>query len=145
MREEKYNILGEKLSGQYTDVETLLDKINKQIESGTLQVSNDSILSPMKCLNWSLTYKIYDCLYEHGSLTPTEIDSIINDRPPGIINHALELMSLIGITKPVTHENLTSGDLPRKGLSILPILHEHKKWELTESIREEKESKRTSD
>ena len=136
MKEQKRNILGEVMTGKYTDVDTLLDKVNSLIKSAAIKVNNDTILSPMYCLQWGITYKIYDCLQEHGSLTPVEIDSLINDKPPGIINHTLEFMSLIGITKPVNHENLTSADLPRKGLSILPILHEQKKWGLTEYIRE---------
>ena len=137
MNEQKRNILGEVMTGRHTDVDTLLDKVNNLIESGRITVSYDPILpSPMDCLQWGLTYKIYDCLYEHGSLTASEIDSLINDQPPGVINHALEYMSDIGITKPVNHENLTSGDVPRKGLSILPILHERKQWELTEYIKE---------
>ena len=44
-------------------------------------------------------------------------------------------MSLIGITKPVSHENLTASDVPRQGVSILSTLFEEKKWELTEYIR----------
>ena len=136
MKEPKRNLLGEVMAGKYTDVDTLLDKVNNLIESGQITDSNDRFLSPVYCLHWSLTYKIYDCLYEHGSLTSTEIDSLINDKPPGIIHHALELMSLIGIAKPVNHKELTSADLPHRGLSILPILYEQKKWELTEYIRE---------
>lgn len=137
MNQPKHNILGEIMAGKYTDVDTLLDKVNNLIESGEITVSNDPILpSPMDCLQWRLTYKIYDCLYEHGSLTPVEIDSLINDSPPGIIDHTLEFMSLIGITKPVNYENLTPRDVPRQGLSVLTILFEQKKWKLTEYIKE---------
>lgn len=137
MRERKYNLLGERLWGQYTDADILLEKVNSKIRAGTIQVSNDAFLpSPMNCLQWGITYKIYDCLYANGPLTASEIDSLINDKPPGVINHTLEYMNHLDITKPVNHENLTSRDVPHKGLSILPILHEVKKWELTESIRE---------
>ena len=52
-----------------------------------------------------------------------------------MIAHILEHMSLIGITKPVNHENLTSGDV-LLGERSAHILYEVKKWELTESIRE---------
>ena len=86
MNTPKRNILGAALAGKYTDVEILLDKINKLIESGKIQLTNDlSFLSPMNCLQWGITYKIYDCLFEHGSLTPVDIDSLINDSPPGIL------------------------------------------------------------
>ncbi len=79
MQEQKKRLLGEMLSGKYTDEETLSKKINSQIEAGTIQVSNDPLLpSPMECLNWGLTYKIYDCLYENQSLTPAEIASRID-------------------------------------------------------------------
>ena len=135
MREQKHNFFGEKLSGQYTDVETLLDKINRQIKSGAIQVSNDPHLSPMKCLNWGITYQIYDCLYEHGALTPAEIYSLTRYRDPNMIAHILEYMSLIGITKPINHENITYRDV-LYGEASAHILYEQKKWELTESIRE---------
>ena len=80
MKETKRNILGQVMAGKYTDVDTLLDKVNNLIQTGEITVSNDPILpSPMDCLQWGLTYKIYDCLYEHESLTPVEIDSLIND------------------------------------------------------------------
>ena len=136
MREQKVVLLDEKLSGKYIDADTLLEKINYQIKSGAIQVSNVPLaLSPMACLNWSLTYKIYDCLYDNEPLTPAEIVSLINfEKPEGIINHTLEHMSRIGITRPINHENLTSADIPIKGLSILRILHQVKKWELTEAI-----------
>ena len=137
MKETKRNILGQVMAGKYTDVDTLLDKVNNLIQTGEITVSNDPILpSPMNCLQWGLTYKIYDCLYEHESLTPVEIDSLINDSPPGIIDHTLELMRLIGITKPVNYENLTPRDVQRKGFSVLTILFEQKKWKLTEYIKE---------
>ena len=134
--EKRRNILGEVMAGKYTDIDTLLDKVNNLIESEQITVSNDSILpSPMHCLQWGLTYKIYDCLYEHGSLTPVEIDSLIRYGDPDTVTHALERMGDIGITKPVNLENLTRDDLPSKGFDILPILHKKKKWELTEYIR----------
>ena len=136
MNEQKRNLLGEVMAGDYTDVDTLLDKVNKLIESGQITVSNDPTLSPMHCLQWALTYKIYDCLHVHGSSTPAEIYSHINDSNPGTIGHALELMSLIGITQPVSYENLTRADLPIKGLDLLQTLHERKQWELTTYIRE---------
>ena len=86
-------------------------------------------------MNWNLTYQIYDCLYVQGSLTPAEIDSLIRYGDPDTVTHALERMCDIGITKPVNLENLTRADLPSKGLDILPILHNEKKWQLTEYIR----------
>lgn len=137
MNKQKRNLLGEVMAGKYTDVDTLLDKVNNLIESRQIAVDNDSILpSPMNCLQWGLTYKIYDCLYEHGSLTPAEIHSHINDSNPGTISHTLERMNFIGITQPVNYESLTRADLPIKGLDLLETLHERKKWELTEYIRE---------
>lgn len=136
MRKEKRNILGEVLAGKHTDVDILLEKVNSKIESGEIQVVSGPLLqSPMDCLNWNLTYQIYDCLYVHGSLTPAEIDSLIRYGDPDTVTHALERMCDIGITKPVNLENLTRDDLPSKGFGILPILHKKKKWELTEYIR----------
>lgn len=137
MNEQKRNILGEVMAGDHTDVDTLLDKVNNLIDSGQITVSNDSILpSPMNCLQWGLTYKIYDCLYEHGSLTPAEIHSIIKDSNPDTIGHTLERMNFIGITRSVNYADLTRDDLPIKGLALRQTLHERKKWELTEYIRE---------
>lgn len=141
MQEQKKRLLGEMLSGKYTDEETLSKKVNSQIEAGTIQVNNDPLLpSPMACLNWGLTYKIYDCLYENQSLTPAEIAARIDYaqqiyEKEFIVNHTLEHMSEVGITRPLNHENLTSADIPFKGLSISPILYQVKKWELTESIK----------
>lgn len=141
MQEQKKKLHGEMLSGKYADVETLLKKVNSQIEAGTIQVSNDPLLpSPMECLKWGLTYKIYDCLYENQSLTPAEIAARIDYaqqiyEKEFIVNHTLEHMSEVGITRPLNHENLTSADIPFKGLSISPILYQVKKWELTESIK----------
>ena len=137
MKEQKHIIFGEKLSGKYIDADTLSEKINRQIKSGAIQVSNAPLaLSPKACLNWNLTYKIYDCLYDNEPLTPAEIVSLIGyEKPEGIVNHTLERMSDIGITRPINHENLTSADIPIKGLSILRILHQVKKWELTEAIK----------
>ena len=136
MNEPKRNILGAILAGKYTDVETLLDKVNNLIKSGVITVKKDPLLSPMKCLEKGLTYKIYDCLFEHGSLTPAEIHSVIKDSNPDTIGHTLERMSLIGITQPVNYESLTRADLPIKGLDLRQTLHERKKWELTEYIKE---------
>ena len=95
MRKQKRNSLGEKLSGKYIDADTLSDKINRQIKSGAIQVSNAPLtLSPMACLNLSLTYKIYDCLYDNEPLTPAEIVSLIGyEKPEGIVTHTLERMS----------------------------------------------------
>lgn len=136
MRTEKRNILGEVLAGKHTDFDTLSEKVNSKIESGEIQVVSGPLLqSSMDCLNWNLTYQIYDCLYVHGSLTPAEIDSLIRYKEPDMVTYILERMCDIGITKPVNLENLTRADLPRKGLDILPILHNQKKWELTEYIR----------
>ena len=135
--EKRRNILGEVMAGKYTDLDTLLDKVNKLIELGQITVSNDSILpSPMNCLQWGLTYKIYDCLHVHGSLTPAEIHSQINESDPDTIGHTLERMGDLGITQPVNYEDLTRADLPTQGFSILPTLNEQKQWELTEYIRE---------
>ena len=141
MQEQKKRLLDEMLSGKYTDEDTLSKKVNSQIEAGTIQVSNDPLLpSPMACLNWGLTYKIYDCLYENQTLTPAEIAARIDYaqqiyEKEFIVNHTLEHMSQIGITRSLNHENLTSADMPFKGLSISPILYQVKKWELTESIK----------
>ena len=135
MQEQKLNILREKLSGKYTDADTLYEKINKQIESGAIKVDT-APLSPMYCLTWDITYKIYDCLYENEPLTPAEIVPLVNhEKPEAIVNHTLECMGDIGITKPINHENLTSADRPKEGLSILSILHQIKKWTLTEYIK----------
>ena len=135
--EKRRNILGEVMAGKFTDIDTLLDKVNNLIELGQITVNNDSILpSPMHCLQWGLTYKIYDCLYEHGSLTPAEIHSVIKDSDPDTIGHTLERMNFVGITKPVNYADLTRADLPSKGLGILPTLNEQKQWELTKYIRE---------
>ena len=140
MQERKQNLLGEMLSGKHTNADTLLEKVNSQIEAGTIQVSNEPLLqSPMACLNWGLTYKIYDCLYENQPLTPAEITSRIDYErriyeEEVIVNHTLECMSEIGITRPLNHENLTSAVIPIKGKSIFPILYQVKKWELTEHI-----------
>ena len=135
--EKRRNILGEVMAGKFTDIDTLLDKVNNLIELGEITVSNDPILpSPMHCLQWGLTYKIYDCLYEHGSLTPAGIHSIIKDSDPDTISHTLERMNFVGITKPVNYADLTRADLPSKGLDILPTLNEQKQWELTKYIRE---------
>ena len=134
--EKRRNILGEVMAGDSTDIDTLLEKVNNLIESGQITVGNDRFLSPMHCLQWGLTYKIYDCLYEHGSLTPAEIHSIIKDSDPDTIGHTLERMSLIGITQPVNYADLTRADLPIRGLDLLQTLNERKKWELTEYIRE---------
>ena len=136
MKEPKRDTLGRVLAGEYTDFEKLSGKVNNLIESGVIQISDDPILSPKRHLEQTITYKIYDRLYEHGSLTPAEIHLYINDIDPGTISHYLERISLIGITKPVNHENLTFKDVPHRGLDILPILYERKKWELTEYIRE---------
>ncbi len=141
MQEQKKRLLGEMLSGKYIDKETLSKKVNSQIEAGTIQVSNDPLLpSPMACLNWGLTYKIYDCLYENQSLTPAEIAARIDYaqqiyEKEFIVNHTLEHMSEVDITRPLNHENLTSADIPFKGLSISPILYQVKTWKLTEYIR----------
>ena len=136
MRAERRNILGEVLAGEHTDFDTLSEKVNSKIESGEIQVVSGSLLqSSMDCLNWNLTYQIYDCLYVQGSLTPAEIDSLIRYGDPDMVTYALERMCDIGITKPVNLENLTRADLPSKGLDILPILHNQKKWQLTEYIR----------
>ena len=134
--EKRHNILGEVMAGKYTDIDTLLDKVNNLIESGQITVSNDPTLTPMHCLQWGLTYEIYDCLYEHGSLTPAEIHSQINESDPGTIGYTLERMGLIGITQPVNYADLTRADLPIRGLDLLQTLNERKKWELTEYIRE---------
>ena len=134
--EKRRNILGEVMAGRYTDIDTLLEKVKKLIELGQITVSNDRTLTPMHCLQWGLTYKIYDCLYEHGSLTPAEIHSHINDSDPDTIGHTLERMNLIGITQPVNYTDLTRADLPTKGLDILQTLNEQKQWELTEYIKE---------
>lgn len=130
--------LGGKPSGQYTNYDTLSNKVESLIQAGIIQSEEIPLLPSLKaCLNWDIIYQIYDCLYVHGALTATEIGSMLSiHRPPGIINHTLKNMSHIGITKPVNYENLTSADVPRKRLSILPILHKLKKWELTASIRE---------
>ncbi len=136
MKKQKRNLLGEAMAGKYTDVDTLLNKINSKIESGEIQVSKDPTHSPMKCLQWGLTYKIYDCLYEHGPLTPADIYSYINESNPATIGHTLERMNLIGITTPINYKDLTRDDLPIKGLHIQTTLYERKKWELTEYIRE---------
>ena len=141
MQEQEKNLLGEMLSGKYTDMEILLEKVDSQIEAGTIQVSNDPLLpSPKACLNWGLTYKIYDCLYENQPLTPAEIASRIDYErqmyeEEVIVNHTLEHMNEIGITRPLNHENLTSAVIPIKGESISPILYQVKKWELTEYIK----------
>ena len=140
MKEQKHNLLGEKLSGKYTDVDTLLDKVNNQIKSGKIQVDKDPLQSPMVCLNWGLTYKIYDCLYVNEPLTPAQIASLVDYEKKVyekevIVNHTLEHMNRIGITKPINHENLTSADVPIRGFSISPILYQVKKWELTESMK----------
>ena len=134
--EKRRNILGEVMAGRYTDIDTLLEKVNKLIELGQITVSNDRTLTPMHCLQWGLTYKIYDCLYEHGSLTPAEIHLHINDSDPDTIGHTLERMNLIGITQPVNYADLTSADLPIKGPDLLQTLNEQKQWELTEYIKE---------
>ena len=135
--EKRRNILGEVMAGRFTDIDTLLDKVNNLIELGQITVSNDPLLpSPMHCLQWGLTYKIYDCLYEHGSLTPAEIHSVIKDSDPDTISHTLERMNFVGITKPVNYADLTRADLPSKGPDILPTLNEQKQWELTKYIRE---------
>ena len=132
MREEKYNLLVGKISSQYTDSDTLLGKFYNQLESGKIQVDNHPpYSSPTACLNWGTTYKIYDCLYDYEPLTLSEIVPLIdNEKPEGMVNFILERMSDIGITTPLNHENLTSGDLSKKGLSILPILFQLKKWGL---------------
>ena len=141
MREGKYNLLNEKLSGKYADIDTLLDKVNNQIKSGKIQVDKDSLQSPMVCLNWGLTYKIYDCLYDiNEPLTPAQIASRVDYEKKVyekeiIVNHTLEYMSRIGITRPINHENLTSADVPIRGFSISSILYQVKKWELTESMK----------
>ncbi len=141
MQEQKKKLLGEMLSGKYIDVKTLSEKVDSQIEAGTIQVNKVPLMaSPKACLNWGLTYKIYDCLYENQSLTPAEIASRIDYErqiyeKEFIVNHTLEHMSGIGITRPLNHENLTSADIPIKGLSISPILYQVKKWELTEYIK----------
>lgn len=141
MREQKHNLFGEKLSGKYTDAVTLSDKVNNQIKSGKIQVDKDSLLSPMACLNWDLTYKIYDCLYVNEPLTPAQIASHVDYEKKVyekevIVNHTLEYMNRIGITRPINHENLTSADVPIRGFSISPILYQVKKWELTESMKQ---------
>ena len=129
MGKQKHIFFCEKLSGQYTDVDTLLDKINSQIKSGAIQVSNDPNLSPMKCLNWGITYQIYDCLYEHGALTPAKIYSLTRYRDPNMIAHILEYMSLIGITKSINHENITYRDV-LYGKASAHILYEQKNGNL---------------
>ena len=50
--EKRHNILGEVMAGKYTDIDTLLDKVNNLIESGQITVSNDPTLTPMHCLQW---------------------------------------------------------------------------------------------
>ena len=136
MEEPKRNLLDEVLEGKHTNFEKLSDKVNRLINSRENQVINDHIRTPESYLEQTITYKIFDCLYDHGSLTPSEIHSVIKITNPGTISHYLERISLIGITKPVNHENLTFKDVPHKGLDILPILYEEKKWELTEYIKE---------
>ena len=124
------------MTGRYTNYDTLSTKVESLIQAGTIQAEEIPLLSsPKACLNWDITYQIYDCLYEYGSLTPTEIDSFIKHGDTDMIAYTLERMSDIGITKPINFKNLTRGDLPTKGLNILPILHNQKKWELTENIR----------
>ena len=137
MREEKYNLLVGKISSQYTDSDTLLEKFYNQLESGKIQVDNHPpYSSPTACLNWGTTYKISrdDCLYDYEPLTPAEIVPLIdNEKPEGMVNFILERMSDIGITKPLNHENLTSGDLPEKRIVYSPggtILFQLKKWGL---------------
>ena len=127
MQEQKKRLLDEMLSGKYIDEDTLSRKVNSQIEAGTIQVSNAPLLpSPMACLNWGLTYKIYDCLYENQSLTPAEIAARIDYaqqiyEKEFIVNHTLEHMSEVGITRPLNHENLTSADIPFKGFEVPSI------------------------
>ncbi len=139
MGEQQHSISNEKLTGKYTDFDVLSDKINRQINSGIIEVDKFP-LPPLACLNWDLTYEIYDCLFVNGPLTPAQIASQIDYEKPlydkeVVINHTLERMSDIGITRPVNHENLTSGDLPFRGDSISPILYKVKKWELTDYIK----------
>ena len=76
MKEPKRDTLDQVLAGEYTDFEKLSGKVNNLIESGQITVSNDPILSPKRHLEQTITYKIYDCLYVHGSLTPAEINSL---------------------------------------------------------------------
>ena len=121
------NFFGGKPSGKYTNYDTLSDKI--QVDEIPL------LASPKACLKWDITYKIYDCLYEHGALTPAEIDSLIKHRDIDMIAHTLERMGDIGITKPLNHENLTRANA-LGNQSIFPILYKVKKWELTEYIKE---------
>lgn len=141
MQKQNKNLLGEMLAGKFTDVKTLSEKVDSQIEAGTIQVNKAPLMaSPKACLNWGLTYKIYDCLYENQPLTPEEIASRIDYErqiyeKEVIVNHTLERMSEIGITKPLNHENLTSADIPIKEFSVSPILYQVKKWELTEYIK----------
>ena len=126
MKEPKRNTLGEVLAGEYTDFEKLSGKVNNLIESGVIQISDDPVLSPKRHLEQTITYKIYDCLHVHGSLTPAEVHLYINDSNPDTIGHYLERMSLIGITQAVNYVNLTRDDLPIKGFDILPTLNERK-------------------
>ena len=136
MKKQTHNLLGEKLSGKYTDFDTLSGKVENQIKSGEIQVDKDSPRPLMACLNWDLTYQIYDCLYVNEPLTPAQIASRVDYEKKVyekevIVNHTLECMNRIGITRPINHENLTSADVPIRGFSISPILYQVKKWELT--------------
>ena len=59
MKKQKRNLLGKAMAGKYTDVDTLLNKINSKIGSGKIQVSNDPIHSPMNCLQWDVLPTVF--------------------------------------------------------------------------------------
>ena len=141
MKEKIHNLFGEPMYGNYTDANSLLDKVNGMIDSGEIKIDVEDPMSPMYCLNWGITYKIYDYLYIKRQLTADEIYIFEENKIkgmaklPGVINHALECMCKIGITQPVNFKDISFKDVPRMGLDILDILYCEKKWELTSQIK----------